>query len=149
MTSGLKKVIEVIASEMLALAQAVTSEVDAGSLKGRSLCDTIRTQVREQDGGVVISLLFDNYIEYIENGCAPKQGKRPPTDDLREWAIKNGIQPDNDTLYALSEAIWHDGIEPRPILATLEERITGQFDARWADMLFEALIDDLTKYFNE
>ncbi|NDV69255.1 hypothetical protein [Dysgonomonas sp. 25] len=148
MSTRLKKVAEVIATEMLALAQIIVAETDGGSLSGSHLRETIRTQVQTESDSVVISLLFDNYIEYIENGRAPRQGKRPPIDALREWAIGKGIEPDNDTLFAIAEAIWRDGIEPRPIMATLEERIGKQFETRWAEMLFEALTDDLIKYFN-
>lgn len=148
MTIRLRQVAEIVASEMLALVQLVVNEAGGGSLSDSHLRERISAKIEQQEESIVISLLFENYIGYIENGRAPKQGKRPPLDALRQWALDRGIPPDNDTLFAISEAIWRDGIEPRPIFSTLEERLAKQFGIRWADMLFDALSDDLTKYFN-
>ena len=58
------------------------------------------------------------------------------------------IPTDNNTLFLIARAIWRDGHEGRPILATLEEKIDRKFETEWYDQLFEATIDELNKYFN-
>lgn len=145
MNASLQRAAEVIASELVSLARVVVAEKD---LSDSSLSDTIRTSVEARNGGIVIDMLFDNYIEYVECGRRPGQEKRPPIDALRDWAVNKGISSDNSTLCAISEAIWRDGVEARPVLATLSGYIERQFESKWADLLFEALVDDLTNYFN-
>lgn len=96
----------------------------------------------------VVTLLFNHYVDYIERGRAPKVGKQPPIDDLKDWAQRNGIPTDADTLWRISYAIWRDGYAGRPVFATLDTRIAKGFTDNWADRLFEALTEDLEAFFN-
>lgn len=143
MNDTLIKVAGEIAQDIVRLAQVIME--DNGITSDSRLHRNITANV-SLDGNIVIETLFDNYIEYIENGRAT--GKRPPIDALREWALRKGIAADNGTLYAIANAIARDGIQPRPILATLEQEIQQLFEKEWADKLFEALTEELTKYFN-
>lgn len=126
MTDQIQKVMEELGEEILFLAQSILKEnnIDEKS----ELYKNLKLEIDSSKSSIVIDTLFDNYITYIENGRAPKTGKRPPIDALRDWAQSKGLPTDNKTLYAISTAIWRDGIEPRPILATLQERIEEYID---------------------
>lgn len=148
------KIVEALASEILTLAQLIMEDGSIGT-NPKAGRNTLRDSVLKNGIGqevnaenAVIQTFFNHYIDYIENTRAPKSGKMPPISTLRDWAEKNGIATDNSTLYLIARAIWRDGHEGRPILATLEQEIDSLFDKEYYDKLFEALIEDLTKYFN-
>lgn len=148
------KVIEAIAADVLRLSRmildgnaGINQKTGRNTLKGSALSESVQVQINNSSDGVVIETLFGNYIDFIEQGRKPRQGKQPPLDALRDWALQRGIPTDNSTLFLISRAIWRDGVEGRPILATLEEEIEKQFDEVWADQLFEAVTEELNKYF--
>lgn len=150
----LTKVINEITAEIAALADTIFKD-DKISTNRKTGRNTLRDKAKEinvswheQNGNIVIDTYFGNYLTYIENGRAPRKGKFPPLDELRDWALARNIPADNSTLFLIARAIWRDGHEGRPILATLEERIEHKFETEWYDKLFEATIDELTKYFN-
>ncbi|WP_029902371.1 hypothetical protein [Prevotella sp. 10(H)] len=155
METAVTKVIEAIAADVMLLSQTllgndsigINSKTGRNTLKGSSLVDNMKVNTRISGESVVIETLFDNYIEFIEQGRKPRSGKQPPIDSLRDWALSRGIPTDNSTLFLISRAIWRDGQEPRPILATLEEEIEKQFDDKWADMLLDAVTEEVSKYF--
>ncbi len=154
MTKGIEKVIENIANDVLTLAKTIVGEElsankssNKGILKNSALQNDIQVKVVEMQGQVVIETMFNNYLNYIEQGRKPRSGKQPPIDALREWALSRGIPTDNSTLFLIGRAIWRDGLQARPILATLEEKIEEQFEDQWADLLFESITDELNKYF--
>ncbi|WP_101688273.1 hypothetical protein [Dysgonomonas massiliensis] len=140
---------EVITSEMVALAQRAIGEALGKEGSSSRLADSLLTEIDLSGDSLVIKLLMDNYVGYIDRGRKPRSDKLVPIDELRDWALEKGIDVDNGTLYAISQAIWRDGIAPRPILSKIEEYADRAFDERWADLLMDALIDDLTTYFNQ
>lgn len=156
MNDHVLKVVEEISRDIVALAQFVIDNDSIGANKkaGRNtLKDSLL--IRDVDsrisfGGngdnVVIEVLFNNYVDYIEKGRRP--GKMPPVSALKEWAQSRGIPTDNGMLYAIANAIKRDGIEGRPILATLEQKIEDSFENDWADKLFEAMTSEINKYFD-
>ncbi len=135
---------EAIAADVLKLSHLV---MESNNLKDSALDRDVQVSVKQVADSIIIETLFDNYVDYIEQGRKPMSGKQPPIDAVRDWALSRNIPADNDTLFLISRAIWRDGIEARPILSTLEEEIEKAFDERWADQLFEAITDELTKYF--
>lgn len=94
-----------------------------------------------------IVLTVNDYIEYIESGRKP-MAKKVPIAALKEWAMRKGIKSDNKTLYAIQQAIYRDGISPRPIMATFYEMLEKEWETRLADKLFDAITISLEKYFN-
>jgi hypothetical protein len=154
MNTALKKVIEEITAEIAGLADTIFKDdrisgnpkVNKNTLKDKG--KDVKVSWREQNGNIVIDTYFDNYLAFLEKGREPRKGKFPPLDELRDWALSRNIPADNSTLFLIARAIRRDGLEGRPILATLEERIEHKFDTEWYDKLFEATIDELTKYFN-
>lgn len=155
MDTAITKAIEAIAADVLKLSQTILSDGNVGknaktgrnTLKSSALQDNVKVEIRNIGESVVIETLFDNYIGYIEQGRKPRTGKQPPIDALRDWALSRGIPTDNSTLFLIGRAIRRDGYEGRPVLATLEEEIEKLFDDKWADMLFDTITDELSKYF--
>lgn len=144
MNQSLTQVAEGIAQDIVRLAQVMLED------KGIAVRSRVSNNFQPNaslDGNIVIEILFDNYMEYLEGGKAT--GKRPPMHSLREWALRKGIPVDNGTLYTAATAIARDGIMPRPILATLEKQIDEQFNDEWADKLFDAVIEELSNYFED
>lgn len=155
MNTELQKVIEAITADIITLAQIVMDDDGIGinnktgkdTLRDSSLLQDMKVDISERDNSIVIDLLFDHYIEYIEQGRKPRTGKQPPIDALRDWALARNIPADNSTLFLISRAIWRDGFEGRPILATLEEEIDKHFEEEWADMILEAMMSEVEKLF--
>lgn len=154
MTPALKKAIDQITNEIAILAGDIFKD-DKISRNPKVNKNTLREKAKDvnvswraANGNIVIEAYFDNYITFLEKGRAPRKGKFPPLDELRDWALSRNIPSDNSTLFLIARAIWRDGHEGRTILATLEERIDSKFETEWYDQLFEATIDELNKYFN-
>lgn len=145
MIDEIDKIIETLASEIIILIQTKLKE--QGIDEKSKLYQNLKVEVDSSGQTIVIDILFDNYITYIENGRAPKTGKRPPIESLKDWAQNKGISTDNATLHAISTAIWRDGIEPRPILAALENEIEAYLDNELSDKLLNAITATLNTYF--
>lgn len=141
MKQEIDKLTAELANEIERLARIVLKE--QGIDEQSSLYTDLKVELEGAKDGVVLSSFFNNYILYIENGRQPRTGKRPPIEALREWALSKGIPTDNNTLYAISYAIWRDGIAPRPILATLEERIGEYIDNEFAERINEIILAEL------
>ncbi len=145
------KVIEAISADVLKLVQIVLDDDKVGTnpktgkntLRRGALAKDVKANVRQAGDSVVIDVLFGNYLDYIEQGRAPRSGKQPPIDQLRDWALARNIPTDNSTLFLISRAIWRDGYEGRPVLATVEEELEKAFDERWADLIFDAVTEGL------
>lgn len=156
MNTGLSNVIEAIAGDILMLAQLVMDDdgvggnrkTGANTLKDSALLQQTKVDITNRDNSVVIDILFDHYIEYIEKGRKPRSGKQPPIDALRDWALARNIPTDNSTLFLISRAIWRDGFEGRPVLSTLEEEIGRHFDEEWAGKIYEAMVAEIDKLFS-
>ena len=158
MNAPIEQITERIAAEIIARAQeilsdssiAVNSKSKVNTLRNSALTQTIESDVRAlSNGDIVIDTLFGNYLRYIEQGRQPKRGKMPPVSALRDWALKNGLPTDNDTLWAISYAIWRDGYAGRPILSTLEKELDKKWERDWAKELFECLTNELNNYFKQ
>ena len=154
MTGNRQQIAAKIAGEALTLAQQViqqngnNAKTGRNSLRNSALQQQAESKAEKLSGGsIVIRILFNNYIRYIEQGRKPREGKMPPVDALRDWASKNGIPADNNTLWAIAYAIWRDGYAGRPILAILEKEIDKKWSENWADELLQPLIDEIGRIF--
>lgn len=139
------RIVGSMASDILALAHEVLNDY---SLRESNLYKNIDVLEQHTDGSVVVSLLLDNYAEFVERGRKPMSGRKPPIDALRDWALARNIPTDNPTLWAISTAIQRDGYEARPILSVLEQRIESYMENEWSDMLFDTLSEALNEYFD-
>lgn len=143
MNDATLQVLKCIAEDILSLAHLI---LDENGLKNSALNEDVRCTV-ETSGNPVIHLLFNDYVDYIENGRKPNSGESPPVSDLREWAQRKGIPATNDVLYAIAQTIKKQGMAPRPILAQLEQQIEESFSKEWADRLFESVLQELEAFF--
>lgn len=92
-------------------------------------------------------LILNDYIDDIENG---RRVKAPlvPIEDLRDWARRKGIPSDNKTLEIIQYAIWRDGIKGRPVMRTFFNMLDKEWNSTYSKQLFEAILHNLTQYFN-
>lgn len=154
--SGIELAVQKIADDLLALTALVLDSDTVGSnakvgrntLRDSALKGDLEVAVNN-NGDPVISALFNNYIVYLEAGRSPKQGKRPPISALKGWAAQNNIPTDASTLWAISTAIWRDGYQGRPILATIDQKLDSLFMDKWSDQLFNAIVINLDNFFND
>lgn len=96
----------------------------------------------------VVTLLVNDYIDYIEHGRSA--GSFPPPQAIAEWCSRKGLPTDNSTVFLICRSIYEKGIAPRPIFDGSEgvwETIESVFDA-WAEDIFNAITSGLTEYFN-
>lgn len=154
---GVQLAINTIANDLLALASTILEDdsisrnVKTGdnTLKNSALNGDLEAAIATvNDGDPVITALFNHYVVFLEWTRPPKYKKKPPISVLKDWAVKNNIPTDANTLYAISYAIWRDGHEGRPIFATIDRELDALFNDDWADRLYNAVIEDLNNFFN-
>lgn len=154
---GVQLAISKIADDLLALAAVVLEDdtisanekVGRNTLRESALRGDLEATISQTNGeDPVIRALFNHYVVYLEWTRPPKYKKKPPISVLKEWAAKNGIPTDADTLWRISYAIWRDGHKGRPIFATIDRELDGLFMDDWADKLYGAITDNLDNYFS-
>lgn len=149
MDEPIKQILAAIAQDVLVLAQLILEDKATSEGEGAIVSpDGVRTYIASYDNPTVIEALFDNYVNYIENGRKPRSGIPPPISALLEWATSRGISTENGILYAIANAIWRDGREGRPVLSKLYDEVGKIFDKEYYNKLFDAVIQQLTKFFN-
>ena len=99
------------------------------------------------DGDLVFDILLNDYLTFIESGRR-KGAKMPPVEPIVRWAKKHGIPTDNSTIYLIRRAISRDGIQPRPIMATVFKELDNEWQSAWSDRLFNIIIEQIDKFFN-
>ena len=99
-------------------------------------------------GNIVIQLLLNDYVQYIESGR--KAGSKfPPIQPIVQWAKKRGIPTDNSTIFLIRRAISEDGIRPRPFMYKVLETIDKKWDGEWSSELFNELTKIIDEFFNK
>ena len=99
-------------------------------------------------GNIVIELLLNDYVKYIESGR--KAGsKLPPIEAIREWAKNKLGKEDNLTIYKIRSAIVRDGIKPRPFMYKVLNTIDKKWDGEWSSELFQELTKIIDEFFNQ
>lgn len=154
--AGVQKAIYTITDDFYALIMAVFEDdsistnikVNKNTLKESALKYELYIEERASDN-VVLLAMFNNYVEFIEWDRPAKYGRQPPIDALKDWAEKNNIDTDANTLWAISYAIWRDGHEGRPIFSTIDKHLDGLFNDDWSNALMAAITDNLDAYFND
>ena len=99
-------------------------------------------------GNIVIELLLNNYVKYIESG-RKKGSKFPPIEAIREWAKKKLGKQDNLTIFKIRSAIVRDGIKPRPFMYKVFNTIDKKWNGEWSSELFQELTKIIDEFFNQ
>ena len=135
---------KVIADEVVAIVRAVLDspaginvKVNRNTLgkdKSRLYDDVVANLLASED--IVVSLLVNDYIVFIESGRRAG-AKLPPFQPIYEWCKRKGLPSDNSTVWAICKAISIDGIAPRPIMSNVLSIIDNRWDSEWSDSIFE------------
>ena len=135
-----------ITADIMASSVMVNNKVGRNTIEPDS--NIFKEMYAKASGNIVIELLLNNYVQYIESGR--KAGsKRPPIEAIREWAKKKLGKEDNLTIYKIRSAIVRDGIKPRPFMYKVLETIDKKWDGEWSSELFQELTKIIDEFFNQ
>ena len=162
MTEQLKIIIREISKDIVEAARRIMAS-DVGinqktkppknTLVGSNLYKQIKRSWKEDGDNIVIDTFFNYYIGYIEWDRRPKFKKRPPTREIVKWLQRKHIVSSNENInsvaYVISRSIWRKGHKGRKILKALDKYVDSQFDNRYADMLLDALFQEVDNYFSK
>lgn len=140
------------AREIMSSDIGINQKVGINTLSGSNLYNQIKWNFQQNEDNIVIDLFFNHYIEFIESGRMPKKGKRPPVFEIAKWLRRKHIVSSNENImkvaYAVSYAIWKDGYKSRKIIEALDKYVDSNFDEKYADMIFDALFQEVDNYFS-
>lgn len=147
------EVARVIAEDVVSLVRQVMEgdvginrKVGINTLKDSELFKSVRSSA---SGDIVIDLLLNDYVIYVESGRR-KGAKMPPPTAIASWCKRKGLPSDNSTVWAICRAISRDGIAPRPVMATVFDLMdTDEWSGRWLDEVFEEVVRSLDEYFKD
>ena len=144
-----KNIINIIGIDILKLFnQVLKSTINPKS--GTNLIDSNldREAKSQYDGDETFSLLYNDYLQYIESGRRPF-ARKVPFNALVSWAKRKGIPSDNNTIFAIRESIYQVGIKARLVLEPYGKLLDEQWEKSWSDKIFEIITNELDKNFNK
>lgn len=161
MTEQLKIIIREISKDIVEAARRIMAS-DVGinqktkppknTLVGSNLYKQIKRSWKEDGDNIVIDTFFNYYIGYIEWDRPPKYKKRPPTREIVKWLQRKHIVSSNENInsvaYVIARSIWEKGYKSRKITEALDKYVDSHFDEKYADMIFNALFQEVDNYFN-
>ena len=110
--------------------------------------DIFKQMYAKASGNIVIQLLLNDYVQYIESGR--KAGSKfPPIEAIRKWAKKKLGKEDNSTIFLIRRKIVEDGIKPRPFMYKVFDTIYDKWDGEWSSELFNELTKIIDEFFNK
>lgn len=135
-----------ITADIMASSMLVNEKVGRNTIAPYS--DIFKQMYAKASGNIVIQLLLNDYVQYIESGR--KAGSKfPPIQPIVQWAKKRGIPTDNSTIFLIRRAIAEDGIRPRPFMYKVFETIDKKWDGEWSSELFNELTKIIDEFFNK
>ena len=135
-----------ITADIMASSMLVNDKVGRNTIAPNS--DIFKEMYAKASGNIVIQLLLNDYVQYIESGR--KAGSKfPPIQPIVQWAKKRGISTDNSTIFLIRRAIAEDGIRPRPFMYKVFETIDKKWDGEWSSELFNELTKIIDEFFNK
>ena len=124
----------------------VNQKVGRNTLSDSDIYRTLSVRATN-DGDLVMDIVLNDYIQYIESGRR-KGAKFPPVEPIVRWCKEKGIPSDNSTIFLIRRAIARDGIAPRPIMAKVFDELDRAWDNEWSDRLFDIIMETINKFFN-
>ena len=135
-----------ITADIMASSMLVNDKFGSNTISPNS--DIFREMYAKASGNIVIQLLLNDYVQYIESGR--KAGSKfPPIQPIVQWAKKRNIPTDNSTIFLIRRAIAEDGIKPRPFMYKVLETIDKKWDGEWPSDLFNDLTKIIDEFFNK
>ena len=135
-----------ITADIMASSMLVNDKVGRNTIAPDS--NIFKEMYAKASGNIVIQLLLNDYVQYIESGR--KAGSKfPPIHPIVQWAKKRGIPTDNSTIFLIRRAIAEDGIRPRPFMYKVLETIDKKWDGDWSSELFQELTKIIDEFFNK
>lgn len=135
-----------ITADIMASSMLVNDKVGRNTIAPDS--NIFKEMYAKASGNIVIQLLFNDYVQYIESGR--KAGSKfPPIQPIVQWAKKRGIPTDNSTIFLIRRAIAEDGIRPRPFMYKVLETIDKKWEGEWSSELFNELTKIIDEFFNK
>lgn len=135
-----------ITADIMASSMLVNNKVGMNTIAPNSYI--FKQMYAKASGNIVIQLLLNDYVQYIESGR--KAGSKfPPIQPIVQWAKKRGIKTDNSTIFLIRRAIAEDGIRPRPFMYKVLETIDKKWDGEWSSELFNELTKIIDEFFNK
>lgn len=135
-----------ITEDIMASSMLVNDKVGRNTISPNS--DIFKQMYAKASGNIVIQLLLNDYVQYIESGR--KAGSKfPPIQPIVQWAKKRGIPTDNSTIFLIRRAIAEDGIRPRPFMYKVLETIDSKWGGEWPSDLFNELTKIIEEFFNK
>lgn len=124
----------------------VNQKVGRNTLSDSDIYRTLSVRATN-DGDLVMDIVLNDYIQYIESGRR-KGAKFPPVEPIVRWCKEKGIPSDNSTIFLIRRAIARDGIAPKPIMAKVFDELDRAWDNEWSDKLFDIIMETINKFFN-
>lgn len=135
-----------ITADIMASSVMVNNKVGINTIAPDS--NIFKQMYAKASGNIVIHLLLNDYVQYIESGR--KAGSKfPPIQPIVQWAKKRGIPTDNSTIFLIRRAIAEDGIRPRPFMYKVLETIDKKWEGEWSSELFNELTKIIDEFFNK
>ena len=135
-----------ITADIMASSMLVNDKVGRNTIAPDS--KIFKEMYAKASGNIVIQLLLNDYVYYIESGR--KAGSKfPPIQPIVQWAKKRGIPTDNSTIFLIRRAIAEDGIRPRPFMYKVLETIDKKWDGEWSSELFNEITKIIDEFFNK
>ena len=135
-----------ITADIMASSVMVNNKVGRNTIAPDS--NIFKEMYAKASGNIVIELLLNDYVQYIESG-RKKGSKFPPLEPIVQWAKKRGIKTDNSTMFLIRRAISEDGIKPRPFMYKVLNTIDKKWDGEWSSELFQELTKIIDEFFNQ
>ena len=135
-----------ITADIMASSVMVNNKVGRNTIAPDS--KIFKEMYAKASGNIVIELLLNDYVQYIESG-RKKGSKFPPIEAIRQWAKNKLGKEDNLTIYKIRSAIVRDGIKPRPFMYKVLNTIDKKWDGEWSSELFQELTKIIDEFFNQ
>lgn len=150
MTPSIEKVISGMAEDMMVIMQDILS---ANQLGDSNLSKELYTKYVENGSDVMLSLFANHYIYWVDagrkpTGNPPKDDWDDPIRDITDWCRRKGIPSDNATVHAIINKIHKYGYRGKFFLEDYWMKVEN-ITYNSLDRLFEAIISDLTEWFDK
>lgn len=140
------------ARRLMSSEMGINEKTGTNTLKNSNLYKQLESEVLQNENDLIINVLFNFYIVYINWERPPFYKKWPKVSAIRDWIVSKNICPTNMTInqftYLVGRSIYEKGHMSRPILDTLFNNTNKLWENYYADEFFQTLIKPITAYFN-